>query len=399
MTEQKIERNSGKLNRRQFLQAGALGTMALCMPKVVWAGGKKILKVRDYSTIETFDPAVHAGIPVEVACHAIYNKLISYKPGEEWGWRLEAAESMEQVDPTHIKFQLRPGIKFTNGFGEMTAEDVKYSLERHSIPELHSQVKGDLGTFSHVEITGTYSGVIVLKEPFSPIWMSGLAYMAGTLLSKKAADEKGHTFTTPHCCSGPYKLKSWKPKEGTVLEKNELWSGTPADFDEIHILVIDDEKSAEIGYEAGDIDFTRISMSSLAKYVSSPQPNSTLVTKPSLYYVWVGMNTENSVLKDKRVRKAIQYAVDVELMLEASYFGAAKRATGILAPGLIGHREKNLIEKPDIPKAKALLAEAGFGSGLELTMDVLNKNHLCLCGPGVPGLSCPGRYQGNHQRS
>ncbi|MCG8635639.1 MAG: ABC transporter substrate-binding protein [Desulfobacterales bacterium] len=373
MSEKKMEWVSASLNRRQFLQAGALGALAVTMPKVVWAGGKKILKVRDYSPVESFDPAVHSGVPEEGACHAIYNKLISYVPGDEWGWRLEAAESIEQADPTHIKFQLKKGIQFTNGYGEMTAEDVKFSLERHLDPKVKSQLKNDLGTFSHVDVTGTYSGVIVLKEAFAPIWMTGLAYMAGNIICKKATEEKGGTFTTPPCCSGPYKFKSWKPKQGTVLVKNELWTGEPAEFDEIHILVIDDEKSAEIGYEAGDLDFTRISMSSLGNYVSAPQPNSTLVTKPSLYYVWMGMNVDNSILKDRRIRKAVQYAVDVESVLEASYFGAAKRATGILAPGLIGHRAENKIAKPDIAKATALLEEAGYSRGLELTIDVLNK--------------------------
>ena len=373
MSEKKMKWLSQGMTRRHFLQSSALGVMALSMPTVVWAGGKKILKVRDYTSVDSFDPAIASGIPEESANHAIYNKLVCYEPGDKWGWQLEAAKFVEQVDPTHIKFELKQGIQFTDNYGEMTAEDVKFSLERHLDPELKSQLKGDLGTFSHVETTGTYSGVIVLKEPFQPIWMTGLTYMAGNIISKKATMEKGGTFTQPPCSSGPYKYKSWKPKQGTVLVRNDQWIGKPADFDEIHIVVIDDEKTAEVGFEAGDIDFTRISMSSLGNYLAKPQPNSTLVTKPSLYYVWVGMNVENEILKDQRVRKAVQYAVDVDAVLEASYFGAAKRATGLLAPGLIGHRESNLIPKPDLDKAKALLKEAGYAKGLTLTLDVLNK--------------------------
>ncbi len=361
------------MSRRQFVHTAALGVAAMSVPQVVWSQGKKILKVRDYSDIESFDPAIHAGIPEECANHAIYNKLVCYTPGDTWKWQLEAAESMEQLDPTHIRFALKKGIQFTNGYGEMTAEDVKFSLERHLDPELKSQLKGDLGTFSHVEITGSHSGVIVLKEPFQPIWMTGLAYMAGNILSKKATLEKGGTFNEPPCCSGPYKLKSWEQKRATILERNELWQGKPADFDEIHILVIDDEKSAEVGFEAGDIDFTRISISSLGNYQAKPPAGSTLMTKPSLYYVWLGMNVENEILKDQRVRKAVQYAVDVESVLEAAYFGAAERATGIIPPGLVGHRPNNLITQPDLAQAKALLKEAGYGNGLDLTIDVLNK--------------------------
>lgn len=295
------------INRRQFLKAGAFGAAAMTLPKVVWANGKKILRVRDYGPVESFDPLVRPHLPEENVRHAIYNKLISYTPGDTSEWHLEAARAMTQMDPTHIKFELKKGIEFTNGYGELTAEDVKFSLERHMEPKLKSQLKGDLGSFSHVKILDRYSGLIVLEHPFQPIWMTGLAYMAGSIISQKATLEKGGRFTEPPCSSGPYKFKSWKSKQRTVLEKNELWKGEPADFDEIHVIVIDDEKTAEIAYAAGELDYTRISMSSLGSYISSPQPNSTLITKP------------------------------------------------------------------DIDKARALLTEAGYGNGFDLTIDLLNK--------------------------
>jgi len=361
------------MNRRQFIRNTAIGAMTLSIPKVVWSRGRKILKVRDYAAIVSFDPVKNYALTEELVYHAIYNKLISYVPGDKWAWRLEAAESIEQVDATHIKFVLKKGIKFTHNYGEMTADDVKFSLERHLDPSLKSSAQGDLGTFSHVQKTGKYAGVIVLKEPFQPIWMAGLAWVAGNIISKKATLEKGGTFSAPPCSSGPYKLKFWKPKQVAILERNDQWIGKPADFDEIHIRVIDDEKYAEIGYEAGDLDFTRISMSSIGHFISTPQPNSTLITKSSNYYVWLGMNMENSILKNRRVRKAIQYAVDVDAILEAAYFGVAKRATGIIAPGLIGHRPSNRIKEPDIAKAKTLLAEAGYADGLELSLEILNK--------------------------
>lgn len=368
------KKHEASLTRRTFLQvAGAMGAMSVLAPQVLWADGKKILKIREYASLDSFDPIIHAGIPEETVHHAIYNKLVSYIPGDKWGWRKEIAESIEQVDDTHIAFTIKQGVMFTNGYGEMTAEDVKYSLERHFDPKLKSQLKGDLGPMSHVEVTGRYSGVIVLKEAFQPIWMTGIAYMAGNIISKKATEEKGGTFTSAPCSSGPYKVKDWKPKQSVILERSDIWIGDPAEFDEIHILTIDDEKTAEIGYESGDIDFTRIAMSSIENYKNSLPKNTVFDVKPSLYYVWLGMNMENGILKDKRIRQAVQYGIDVDLVLEAAYFGAADRATGILAPGLLGHREKNIIEKPDYAKAKALLAEAGYPDGIDLTIDVLNK--------------------------
>ena len=76
MSEKKFDWSQQALNRRQFLQATALGAAAMTLPKVVWADGKKILKVRDYTSVESFDPAIHSGVPEESAIHAINNKLI-----------------------------------------------------------------------------------------------------------------------------------------------------------------------------------------------------------------------------------------------------------------------------------------------------------------------------------
>ena len=88
------------------------------------------VKVRAYADLKSLDPAFSGGVFDEEIQSLIYSKLIQYKPGREWGYVLDAAESIEQTSPTTIDFKLKEGIMFTNGFGEMTAEDVKYSYER-----------------------------------------------------------------------------------------------------------------------------------------------------------------------------------------------------------------------------------------------------------------------------
>jgi len=373
------EQYSAMMNRRKFLKFSILSsTLALgpaFWPKVSFSASGNILKVRDYGDITCLDPGIAANLYDEDVNACIYNKLISYKPGNKWGWQLDAAESIEQVDPTHIRFTLKKGIKFTNNFGEMTAEDVKYSFERIADPSFESPIQGDWKPLDHVKVTGTHSGVIVLKEPFQALWMTTLPYMAGNIVSKKAVESVGGKYShEPPACSGPYVFKEWKPKQRTVLQRNKIWQGPKADFDEIHILPIDDEKTAEIAFEAGDLDYTRMSISSFKQYHQSPPENSTVKKYPSLYYVWVGMNLENPGLQDKRVRKAVQYAIDIPSILQAAYFGAASPATGIIPPGLCGHRDEALIPaKANIEKAKQLLKEAGHPNGIDLTIDVRNK--------------------------
>ena len=369
------------LTRRQFVKYTAAGALLaaspLGFPQIVMAGDKKILRIRLYSDIGNLDPAFCLSKNDDIVNSCLQNKLITYKPGKKWDYRLEAAESIEQLSPTEIRFKLKPGIMFTNDFGELTTEDVKFSFERIADPKLESPYAGDWKLLETVEIKDKYTGVIKLKKPFAPIWMTSLPGTAGLIISKKAVEKVGK-FTTEHpATAGPYVLSEWKPKQIIKVTRNPLWKGEQPDFDEIHFYPIDDEKTAEIGIEAGDLDFTRISVSSLEKYVSASPKGATVVNLPSLYYSWLGMNVEHPKLKDIRIRKAVQMAMDIPSIMEAAYFGMAEPSTGIIPPGLIGHREKSLVPPAANPEgAKKLLAEAGFPNGLDLTLDCLNKTTI-----------------------
>jgi peptide/nickel transport system substrate-binding protein len=279
------------------------------------------------------------------------------------------------VDPTHIKFKLKAGIMFTNGYGEMTAEDVKYSFERILDESLESTNTPDWGSLKEVVVDGKYEGTIVFNEPYPPAWSIALPYIVGNIVSKKAWEEAGGKVeTTTPTASGPYVLKEWQPKQKTILARNPDWHGGEAAFDEIHIFPIDDENTAQIAFEAGDIDYTRVSLSSVGTLRDSPPSGATLEEYPSLYYVWVGMNVENDVTSDENLRKAIQHCIDVPSVVEAAYFGAAEPSTGIIAPGLTGHRPESLVPpNADVEKAKEYLAKAGLEGGVTVTLDILNK--------------------------
>ena len=240
-------------------------------------------------------------------------------------------------------------------------------------------VKGDWGTLERVDLdeNDKYSGTIVLSKPFQPLFTIALPYGVGHIMSKKAVIEAtgdGGSFgMRPPAFSGPYILDEWKPNQYVKLTRNPEWTGDAPGYDEIRVLPMDDTKVAERAFEAGDLDFTQISLSSLADYKANTPQNSTIEEYPSLYYVWLGMNLDNPVLQDINLRKAIQYAINVPQILDAAYFGAAEPSTGIIAPGLIGHREKSLITpEGNLDKAREYLEKAGGPPSEPLTIDVTN---------------------------
>jgi len=363
-----------QVNRRQVLAGtGAIATALALGPRWSWGAEGKLLKVRSYSDLQVLDPAFRLSAPEDDITNCTFRKLITWKPGQEWKWELDAAEAIEQVDDTHIRFRLKPGLKWSNDFGDLTTEDVKYSFERIADPNNKSPYKDDWAVLDHVEIQDKLSGVIVLKEYFAPLWASTLPVGSGKIVCKAAVEKAGGQFKTEiPAAAGPYVIKEWVPKQRTVLARNPAYVGEPTYFDEIHILPIEDEKTAEIAFEAGDVDYTGISLSSLAHYKKSPPPNSKLQEAPSLAYVWLGMNTQHPTFQDQKVRRAVQHAVDVDAVLEAAYFGVAKPSTGIIAPGMIGHRDKRIYTY-DKAKAKDLLKEAGKSDGFKCTLSVLNK--------------------------
>lgn len=361
------------LTRRHVLAGSAgLWVAAALAPRAANAQGTSVLRVRSYGDIQDFDPAFSKAAPDGDVARCVFRSLIAFKGGSSWDWQLDAAAEIKQVDPKTVSFTLKPGIKWTGSFGEMTAEDVKYSFERVANPAMKSPYKGDWATLDNVEVTGPLSGVVHLKEPFAPLWLSTLPWTAGLILCKKAMEASNNRFTTsPPATCGPYLLKEWRPKQETILVRNPDYNGPKPAYDEIHIRPIEDEKTAEIGFEAKELDFTGTSVSSLPKLKTSPPAGSKVGVYPSLAYVWLGMNVDVPPFNDIKLRKAVQKAVDVDAILQAAYFGAAERATGIIAPGLLGHRDIKMPPR-DLEGAKKLMAESGK-SGVKATLAILNK--------------------------
>src|ERR671918_479235 len=192
------------LDRRSFLMmTSALGAGALSWPWRVRAQDPTTLRIRSYSDLQVLDPLNRLAQPEGDIMDAIFSNLIKAKPGDSWDWQLDAAEAIEQVDERHIQFTIRKGIMFTGGFGELTADDVKFSFERIADPKNESPYRDDWAVLDRVEVADPYSGTIKLKEPFAPLWSISLVRASGSIVSRNAVEGVSGRFTTqPPAISG-----------------------------------------------------------------------------------------------------------------------------------------------------------------------------------------------------
>jgi len=368
-----------RLTRRSFLAAagafgaaGAAGISGMTLPGMALSQDGKTLILRSYSDLQILDPAHRLSLPEDDIIRSIFAPLVIPQAGDAWDWKAVAVERIEQLDDVTIRFQLKDNIGFTDGYGQMTAEDVKFSIERIADPAEESPYAGDWSALKEVEVKDKLSGLIHLNNKFVPLWFTTLPTPASCILSKRAMQELGDKITTrPVAQSGQYLLADWQPKQKTVLRRNPDWAHEPGGFDEIHIIPIEDPATAERGFEAGDLDYTWVAAASLPRLKDNPPADSTVLEKPSLAYVWLGMNQDVAPFDNPNIRRAVQHAIDRAAVVDAAYFGAASVGNGIIAPGLPGSRS-GVTYDYDPDKARAMLRREG-ATDLRVTLDILNS--------------------------
>ncbi|NDV00204.1 ABC transporter substrate-binding protein [Pseudoroseicyclus tamaricis] len=361
-------------NRRSFLKAtggGLAGLMAT--PHFAWAQEGDTLRIRMAGDFQVLDPWGEIGGLDDVInrCTTVTLVRISdMREGSEW--ELYAAESLEWQSDTALAFTLRDGLSWTNGYGPVTAEDVKYSFER--IAGSDSAWAYQFEMLDRVEVTGERTGVIHLTQPFAPFIVTALPYYGGHLVSKAAVEEAGGSFTTeaPAEC-GPFLFSSWEQQQKVTLTANPDWTGEAPDFSTIEFYIVEDDQSALLAYEANSFDFTRVAPSSVNQLHADMPEGAELIEADSTTYTWLTVNQNAPTLQDPRVRRAIQLAYDSEAVLYGAYDGVVGRAAGLVPPGSPYARESNIYAERDVEQARALLAEAG-AEGLTLNLVALTDS-------------------------
>ncbi|MDZ4391781.1 ABC transporter substrate-binding protein [Cypionkella sp.] len=363
-----------RTDRRGFLQTAGAALAALTLPaKFAWAAEGDTLRLRVGADFQVIDPKGIIGELDEIIPRCTQVALVrlgDMRDGNKWQpW---GAEKIDWIDPTKIGFTLREGLVWSNGFGPVTPEDVKFSFER--IAGSDSAWAYQFEKLDYVEVIDARSGIIHLKEAFAPFMVIALPYYGGNIICKAATEKVGGSYTTeaPAEC-GPYHFAAWEQNQKVTLTANPDWPGPKPAFSTVEIYIVGDDQAAQLAYEADAFDFTKLAVSSTAQIKAAMPEGATLIQAQSARYAWLTINMNAEPLKDVRVRQAIQYAYDGDAVLIGAYDGLATRSTGVVPPTSPFARASNLIPTRDVEKAKALLAEAGV-SDLTLKLVALTDS-------------------------
>jgi ABC-type transport system substrate-binding protein len=166
--------------------------------------------------------------------------------------------------------------------------------------------------------------------------------------------------------SGPWKFVSWSHDDAIVLAKNpQYWGGAPKS-DSLRIRIIPEPLTQAAEFEAGQLSVVEVPIGETRRWEESHQHG--LQRRPALRDLYVAINTTRGPLKDVRVRRALNLAIDVPTLLSNLFAGRGIQAAGSLPPGVAGYDSARTPYHYDPAEAKRLLAEAGYPHGFAVKL-------------------------------
>ena len=295
-------------------------------------------------------------------CYNIHDTL--FHPQEDASVTPALAEKWEKIDDLTWKITLRKDAVFHNG-EPVDAAAVKFSFDRINKESLKSPNKGKLSAFTELNVIDDHTITIKTAEPYAP----GL-YMLGYYLPivppkyiQEVGDEK---YNTDPVGSGPYKLSKWVRGEEIVLERFDKYYGPKPAYKTVIFKANPEEASRIAALMTGEVQVVSgIPVHQRKKILDSGKA---YLTDQMGVMPYMGINTYEPPFDDVRVRQAVNYAIDKELISKALFDGKAIICAGPISPRTFGH-DPNLKPYPyDPAKAQSLLKEAGHPDGLDVRL-------------------------------
>jgi peptide/nickel transport system substrate-binding protein len=363
-----------------FTRAVAVGMMSFAMTAVAQA--EVTVKVAYDADPVSLDPHEQLSGGTLQFSHMTFDPLVRWTQDLQFEARL--AESWEQIDATTTRFNLRDGVKFHSG-NELTSADVLWTFNR--LKE-SADFKGIFSLFTEVKVIDEDTFDLITSEPY-PLVLHTATYifpMDSKFYSGKTDDGKdkaelvkhGDSFASRNASgTGPFVVDS--REQGVKVEFSrfaDYWdTASEGNVDKIVLTPIKEDPTRVAALLSGDVDFIAPVPPTDLKRVEDSD-NANLITMAGTRIITFQMNQNRvEAFKDARVRKAIDYAVNNAGIVDRIMRGFGTVGAQASPAGYLGY-DAALTPRFDVEKAKALMAEAGYADGFEITMMAPNNRYV-----------------------
>jgi peptide/nickel transport system substrate-binding protein len=312
----------------------------------------------------SLDPHLSSSYSSSLVIEQVYSGLVQFD--ENMNIIPDLAESWTvSKDGLVYDFKLRKGVKFHNG-RELVADDVIYSLNRVKDPDGGSPRSYLLESVKAIESPSPDAVRITMTKPFAALLSHLDTFMA---VVPKEEVQKNGDLSKVMVGTGPFKFVEFVPNTHAKLVRYDGYheSGLPY-LDAITWIPIPDDTTRTANIKTATVDFAdQIPQ----KDIKSLQGESgvQLARGPSTLHDYLMLNTTRKPFNDVRVRQAVATAIDRKLMTDTILFGFGTPMDGGVIPAWHwANADLHLYPKPDIAKAKQLLADAGYPNGFQLTI-------------------------------
>lgn len=322
----------------------------------------------------------------QMTADMIFGRLLEFD--ENLQVRPGLAESWENVDPLTWEIRLRPSVTFHDG-SPLTAEDVIYSIERtDEVPNSPAPFTDMVANVASVEKVDDATLRVTTTQP-APAFMEeiGRVFIVSKAATEGRTSEDFAADPATAIGTGPYRFVSYTPGETLELQAYDGFWGEAPEFADVEIRFISNDAARVAALLSGSVDLIdAVPPADVPRLESDPA--FTVISTPSGRVIYLGLTMREDTapgvtdlagaalaenpFKDTRVRRAISLMIDRELIVDRILGGSGIPAGQIAAPGLGGHAEDVAPDAPDIERAKALLAEAGYPDGFGITVSSSN---------------------------
>ena len=349
-------------------------------------GGRMVVTYKD--DISTLDPAIGYDWQNWSMIKSLFDGLMDYKPGTT-DLVPDLAESYEVApDGLSYTFKLRRGVKFHNG-RELTADDVKWSIDRAVQPETQSPgqgffnmiagfsdvTSGKAKELSGIEVVDPYTVRFTLSHP-DATFLHVMALNFGFAVPKEEVEKYGQDFGKHPVGTGAYKMTEWTLGQRVVFERNPDYykKGLPK-LDKITFEIGQEPLVALLRLERGEVDILGdgIPPAKFLEVMNDPSLKKNVVKGGQLHTGYVTMNVKLKPFDNKLVRQAVNHAINKDRVIKIIN-GRAVPANQPLPPAMPGYDPNYKGYAYDPAKAKALLAEAGFAKGFDTELYAMNTD-------------------------